>query len=547
MNQFLKKHQALIIVLVIGAFITPGLIILAWRFQLMSYMLLAKYCLILFLPISLGVLLFNRLYPISLQDLFHKQLIFKLVFSLASSLIVTRYRSDLIRYFLAVFFLSILVFLIVSIFMKRSKTLFNVLFFLVGFFGVSIFIYMAYFVRLYGDDFCFAIRIVNNGLLKTMVDFYQDWSGRLFSNLFMYGFSSTNKIVLIEISIMILIIFYALRLIRSDTFNKFSFWNLSAALFLPFAVFSALPEPYKSLYWIANAQLIFPVSTLIIVLITFLSHGFIKGFNHEIRSIIVTFLMCITISNGHEILAPAMLFMTFSLLIYSLIFRKNQKTNLIISLSALSGTIAGILILVLAPGNYVRMAAQGYPPTPDLFSAIHLSLGYYLEFLVKLKDAWKWVLIAAAFTAGITAETILPRGWRYFAAILLTAVVSSWGTFLISAFAMSATLPTRTQFFPVFFLIIGFFALGATIPAIKSSPVVNFSAIIVLILFGFVFSGIIKNDAKLVAPMVQFSVDWDKRDRDVRINNFESYEISIPWDYREQQLHCVANYYALQK
>ena len=543
----MKKYQSEITVIIISALITPGLIILSWKFQLISYFLLARYCLILFPLITLGVYFFNKYYPISVQDIFHNKFVFTLFFSFSISLILTRYRPNIFRYLISIVIVTILFFLIFSIFMKKFKPLFNTLFLIVGFVGMAIFIYMSYFVRMYGDDFCFAVRISNNGFLKTMVDFYQTWSGRFFADLFMLGFSTTNFIMVIEISLFILTIFFALWLTRSASQGKkISLWNISSAVFLPFAVFSALPDPYKSLYWIANAQLLFPVSILLIFCIAFIANGFIKGFHKDKLSVPLTFILSLAISNGHEILAPAMLLTTFSLLIYCLIFRKKHKPiQLRISISAVIGTIAGILFLVLAPGNYARMAVQNYPPIPDLFSAITLSLGFYFDFLLKLTEAWKWVLFPAALFAGITSDTCLPKGWKYVIVIVIVMLVSSWGTFLMSAFAMSATLPMRTQFMPILFLIIGFYSLGATIPRIKPTFVTNFLAICFLIFFGFIFKEIINNDYKLIDPMVQFSIDWDKRDQDVRVNKLEVYEITIPWDYREQQIHCIESYYLL--
>ena len=543
----MKRFQSELTVIIIGALITPGLIIVFWHFQLISYVLLAKYSLILFPLITLGVFFFNKNFPIYIQEIIQQKFIFNFILSFCISLILTQYRPNIFRYLISLFILTILFIIIFSVFMKNIKPLFNTLFLIVGFAGIPIFIYMAYFVRMYGDDFCFAIRISNNGFLKTIINFYQTWSGRLFTDLFMIGFSTTNKIMLIEISLFILVTFFALYLIRANTQRKkISLWIISNTVFLPFLVFSALPDPYKSLYWIANAQFLFPTSILIIFLIAFMAKGILKGFQNEKLSMATIFLLCLGISNGHEILSPAMMFTTFSLLLYSIIFRKKHKPIILhVSIAALIGTVAGILILVIAPGNYARMAAQNYPPIPDLFSAITLSFGFYIDFLLKLTDAWKWVLFPAALFAGIMSDTLLPKGWRYSVVLVVVMVVSSWGTFLMSAFAMSATLPMRTQFMPILFLIIGFFTLGATIPRIKPTFVIKLVAIGILFFFAFVFKEVIKINYKLVDPMVQFSIDWDKRDYDVRINKFDVYEITIPWDYREQQIHCIEAYYLL--
>ena len=543
----MKRFQSEITVIIISALLTPGLIIVSWHFQLISYILLAKYSLMLYPLIIVGVYFFNKHHPISIKDIFRDKFILYFILSLTSSLLLSHYRPNIIRYLISITFLSTLLFLLFSIFMKKAKFLFISLFLIVGFVGISIFIYMAYFVRMYGDDFCFAIRIANNGLFYTIVDFYQTWSGRFFADLFMLGFSTTSKIMLIEISIFVLTTFFGLWLIRANSQkNKINFWIISSSVFLPFAIFSALPDPYKSLYWIANAQLLFPVSILIILFITFIAHGFMKGFRYEKLSVVITFFLSVAISNGHEILAPAMLFSTFSLLIYCIYFRKKHKPiQLYVAISALIGSVVGVLFLVLAPGNYARMAAQNYAPIPDLFSALTMSFGFYSNFLINFTESWKWVLFLAAFVAGIMSDTFLPKGWKYSVVIVVIMIVSSWGTFLMSTFAMSATLPMRTQFLPIFFLTIGFFSLGATFPRIKPNFAINLVGIGILIFFGLVFKEIIKNDYKLVEPMVQFSIDWDKRDHDVRINNLEVYEITIPWDYREQQLHCIDSYYSL--
>lgn len=255
--------------------------------------------------------------------------------------------------------------------------------------------------------------------------------------------------------------------------------------------------------------------------------------------------MSLAITNGHEIMAPAMVMICAFSFTYSLANHNSQKSHQIkVSVGVLAGSLIGILILFGAPGNYARMEAQNYPPMPNIINAIKMSSGFYSIYLSKLLDNWNWVIFIALFFSGLFANTILPKNWTSFLITTLMIIGASWGTFLISTFAISETLPTRTQFIPSLFLVFGFFALGAIIPFQNQKFGILISASLLVFLFSISFPKIISRDYQLIAPIVQFAHDWDIREYDIKINGVAPYIIPIPWESSEQGFSCVSLYYS---
>ena len=552
MNSASKKLSILYAILA-GLLITPGTVIFAWEFQILSYTRLAKTSLYLF-PVMIPIaLVYNHFLQIDLSKTTRKQILVNIATSLVVSLIVIRYPSDLLRYLVMVFLVSSMFFIAGSFFIELSiriksnlpRQTFLIVFFLVGLIGVSIFLYMSNFTRIYGDDFCFINLVRRTGFLNTINLFYHTWSGRIFTDLFMLGLTSFRFMSMIEIMLLLLVTYLALRMLRKDPKDNGGLWIVSSVFFLPFVIFSITPDQYKSLYWIASSTTVFPVSIMFILFTGFMARGFLKGFGEKWISIAIAFIMTLAISTGHEIVIPAIMLVIVAFLLPAFFRRKQYGTlPLSVTLGALAGAVVGSLILVLAPGNYVRMAVQSYPSTPDIFSALSMSFGFYGEFINKLGENWGWVLLTASFIAGIYSKTALPKSWKVFGAILVVTIGSSWGAFLVSTLAISANLPQRTQFIPILFLVFGLYALGAVFPIPKFFPNPTFVAAIAVLLLGFVFTQVIADETKLVAPMEQFAGDWDVRDQKLQTTNIEPYSIEIPWDYKEQQFACMSAYYS---
>lgn len=549
-----EKSRSWMSAVIIAASLTPGLIVFFWQMQVLSFSRLARTSLILF-PL---VLLFTLHYSHFFSTHFVKNKWKPAVLSLAAGLIISLLaapRSSSSLHYLAAAFLTAVMFAIIGaaviqlserLRINLTRWSFQVLLAITGLLGLAIFLYLALYTRLYGDDFCFIIWMRADGFLTTLYNFYFNWSGRLFSDIFMFALTPLESSPFILIALLVAVTYIVLHRLRITQTSKPGLWTISAVLFLPYAVFTSLPDPYKSLYWISNTQLIFPVSLVFLLFIGYMAHGFTKGFTPGWKAKVAAYLLAMAVGAGHEVYVPALLMITGSLFLYACIRRSLiGRVPLSVSLWALAGALTGTLILLIAPGNYARMAAQNYPPTPGVLSAIGMSLEFFSEyFLIRRLQNWDWLMILSALILGLFASTCLPRSWKLAFTILVTTLVSAWATFLVSAFAMSQFLPMRTQFITVLLLVFGLFAVGATLPRPPSHPAIVTAMVSVLLLLLFVFPPVIARDYRMVAPMRQFAQDWDQRDELLNTTDAEPYAISIPWDSSEQQLHCVADYYS---
>ena len=547
------KYRSVIYAAIIGILLAPGIIILGWQFQILSFTRLINYTLLSIPFTVIGTIIFNRFYPIRISNIAKKQSAIIFLICLSANLIVTPFTSDIIHYVVVIITATILFFFITSAIIRVSnsghenflRSTYLTLLGATGLIGIFFYLYMALFVRLYGDDFCFINQIRSSGFITTLTNYYDSWSGRWFSNLFAIGLSSVRILPLIEIALLVVFTFIALHMINMESKPISLLQNIVVALFLPFALFSATPEPYKSLYWNSNVQTIFPVSLVTVLFIAFMVRGFLKGFRHEAFSVFAAFIMALVISSGHEIVIPAIILISTSFLVYSIFVRKSQNfTRVKVSIGALIGSIIGSLSLVLAPGNYARIASQGYSSAPNIFSAIVMSFSFYINFLSSFAENWKWVLLFSSFIVGLISKTILPKNWKIIAFTVLVMIGISWGTFFISVYAISITLPTRTQFIPTLFLVYGIFSLGLMFPLPKIDYKMIAIGSILLCLLGTVFIQVITNEHEMVNPIVQYAHDWDDRDQTLRLGKTKLYYLQIPWDSIEQAQTCIKDYYS---
>ena len=134
---------------------------------------------------------------------------------------------------------------------------------MLGFFGIGILLINGLSVRMYGDDFCYALQRLSAGWIGASLNFYRIWSARFSSNFLLMGLSDKHWAPLAQILAILCSFFLALKrwLYRANPNG----WPviIAAALFIPFAAFSITPDLYKSVYWIVSSVAVLPLLALI--------------------------------------------------------------------------------------------------------------------------------------------------------------------------------------------------------------------------------------------------------------------------------------------
>ncbi len=132
------------------------------------------------------------------------------------------------------------------------------------------------------------------------------------------------------------------------------------------------PDVLKSTYWIVSSVAVFPVLVLLPLVLRVLvnawhqkepaSPGWPAGLG--------AFVMTIALSTTHEVASPGMVLLSFSGLLIVLVTRlhraKPRFFNLLLWTAAAAAL--GLLVVVLAPGNYNRQQSQAYPDFPGLWT-----------------------------------------------------------------------------------------------------------------------------------------------------------------------------------
>ncbi len=204
------------------------------------------------------------------------------------------------------------------------------------------------------DDFCFATYKPLNilGVLTNSLNLYFTWSGRFIYNFLAFYFSGgeaflweiLNPIVILWLSLMIWII--------SKVSEPRAISKISALLFILF-IFLTLNQNIarEVLYWMNGTfYYLWPIT----ISLTFLSF-WIKSFNKTKFINYSKFICLITaafVGNSHEQTGTIFVFLTFGISLYKM--RQGFRLDRIQFITLLI-LLAGFVLLILAPGNFVRL------------------------------------------------------------------------------------------------------------------------------------------------------------------------------------------------
>lgn len=285
-------------------------------------------------------------------------------------------------------------------FKRRSSSLFQNLILAAGglTFGVALFLYayLGNFSRYYADDYCLTSGLLKDGFWKTELGLYLSWSNRfadlpVLSLSELFGRSAIRAWPAIGIVLWVLALWWL-------------FVQASRAIHLPVSVgltlviseilifFTILeaPQLYQSIYW--RIGLI--TYTLPMAFLAFLI-GFI--FNRAGKAPpgkvpLWGSMVCILLAFFAGGFSETYVALQTALLLLAWIGlwlgwkSKAKRTWLFLVGAALTGSLLALVVVVLAPGNAVRLSAigTGRPPLPGLIRMAVTNA--FLFIYISLKD-----------------------------------------------------------------------------------------------------------------------------------------------------------------
>lgn len=446
--------------------------------------------------------------------------------------------------------------------------------------------YTGLFSRYLADDYCTASTLRNLGFYGSQLDWYNNWSGR-FSFTFTINLTQLIGPGLTPLLTALLLVLWMAILTHSisKVLERIG-WKPSLLLSFVFSeivLFSLLgstPDIYQSLYWQTGAI----TYTVPLILFT-LFWGWVSSKSLDNPSekpgviilLGVGFLAFLAggFSETYATMQTAALAVSF--LVLSFTPGKDRKLQRVLLAAGIVGALAAMIIVVIAPGNFIRQDLM--PTPPDILSLFGWSLRHGLAFAAKsaistpITFAISMILPAILMIVGPWIEPSFPankstirRLGLYLAGIPLISYLLIVASIVPSVYATSAYPAERALITAQYVLTAGLVIFGLLVGiTLKSAFPIKLSSTNLIRALGIVLLGvgvvISTQRSTLIIPAARsFAKQWDQRDQDLRTAHEQGLaEVRVPslphmgdlaeigQDPKEWINRCVAGSYGLER
>lgn len=260
------------------------------------------------------------------------------------------------------------------------------------------------------DDIIFQTQILPYHTIFDWVIYrYQNWSGRIFPESFVYIFSTAPlylwKIVTIVVyAVFTAMIFLYYRLFDSNRNKQKDLIMLTLAFCIPFLMHTDVLR--FGIFWVTGSMNYFWIATL--GLVGFYPIAYYVARRRLAHWVVIALGMLASIiaSCSQEQVGIILAGLSFAFLLYELYERKKKNSPLPVYLIiATAVIIASFLVGVLAPGNAIRLKLETLHWLPDFYTIAlsqHIEYGYrwFLEATINHTGfllAISWGLLALLF------------------------------------------------------------------------------------------------------------------------------------------------------
>lgn len=340
--------------------------------------------------------------------------------------------------------------------------------------------YVGSFSRFVADDFSSASLVVTKGVWGATWDWYVNWSGRFTASFFdslagflgpsWQGFAAGSAIFLILLGMTDL----GVRYLHGDR-DRRKYTALFISSLILISTFFIAPDLPQALYWGQGMRsLIFPLIPLFLELVILFDRQNLSKPSNRVPLMIILGLLSFFAGGFGETFVVIQTTLFGLVLLYAFFSRPlGFKKPLVFPVFiALAGSIAAIIVTVLAPGNHVRQSY--FPPAPGVFKLFSISLDSFGQFFVNLvkfpTNIWCLLILSilsylsgslyaihnstrepeakvGALSISLIARRLIP-----FILLLLAFAVLLFISFVPSAYGMSTFPPDRTLVLPSFIL-----------------------------------------------------------------------------------------------
>lgn len=412
---------------------------------------------------------------------------------------------------------------------------------LTGLAALAFFMYLGTFSRFWADDFCYFVTFENSqNIFQAVQTFYFSWSNR-YTNILLigiigiFGRQAIAYLPAVMIGLLVLslfMLFQQLKILLRLPIS--SLISLNLAILLSFFTILQTPNRFQSVFWMMGlvtyfAPLIFLASTTALI-----AWGIrVRPIGKQRASMLILLAILVFLAGG---LSETTL--TFQITAFSLVFAaalaftygEQKKSAIIFSLVALTFSLLALLVVILAPGNTIRLETM---PEDTQFS-IDKALLIFIFTWDFIRDTTRSLLtptlvsVVAAFSVALAAsrQQAIPTPRRFW---LILALVAPTAYLLIASMVTPSVYvygaygyPEPRALFPAQFvltaaLMIFGFLLGwqtANWLLQKSSLLVS-SGKIVIILFLLAVAAyplwFLQRETQTVPQFARHAERWDAR------------------------------------
>jgi len=366
---------------------------------------------------------------------------------------------------------------------------------------LALYAFTGLYVRYMADDYCTAAVLGQRGFWGSQLQWYQQWSGR-YSFSFLIGLvesigsRSSSLLTLFFLMIFMVCLVFVLR----DVFDRYLThlrWEMALllALLIVHATYAGTPDLYQSLFW--QTGLLTYSAPLILFMFLLWMLWRVMQRNPKLRSCwpgILVFGIAFIAAGFSETYASMQ---TAGLLlgVLLMLIRRRSGTFRREVVLALIGSLFGVLLMVKAPGNAVRM--QLMPARPSWTYVVFYTARHALAFIAKsllrapLSNALAfllpaWLSVWISNNGWFTRHAFLFKPRIFFGIILLGYCMIA-AAILPSVYATAAYPADRAlvtaQFILVITALVSGFLFGSWISARSHSPRKMLILLLVSLLF----------------------------------------------------------------
>ena len=257
-----------------------------------------------------------------------------------------------------------------------------------------LFVLQGFSIRYWADDYCFSDFIREYGFIRGLVEFYSTASNR-FSAFIFTSFSELFGENAIRVIAPLIIIFLGFILYRifNELLSKYQIEQskkisvLFSQIFL-FFVFYLAPNIHQSVYWRSGLSHYFlPIPILLYLLLVIIFPGK-KVKKNPGKKIFLFFTSFFTAGLSESYAALQMGSFGIALLFVLFMDKSNRrKCRSYLIGSALLGTAAAMGVMIISPGNALRL--DTLQQASDLFSIVSISSTSAINFIIfSIKGLW---------------------------------------------------------------------------------------------------------------------------------------------------------------